>query len=223
MWIRGPFLHDDRANPVIAWPMRLFDCSPVSDGAACLLVVAEEIAHNFTDHPLHVVGYGQASGELAHDRTDLTSIGAARLAGQRAYETSGMTPKDIDVVEVHDCFTIAEVLASEDLGFFKPGQGYRAAEEGQTAAPDQFFRRPEVQGPSGRCHRCRTGRRNLEAVARRSGRTAGTRHASGGHDAQSGRQRTGLCRPHLREEGLRRCPTDVSIPAAFMSIWPKRN
>jgi acetyl-CoA C-acetyltransferase len=127
------FLHDDRANPVIAWPMRLFDCSPVSDGAACLLVVAEEIAHNFTDHPLHVVGYGQASGELAHDRTDLTSIGAARLAGQRAYETSGMTPKDIDVVEVHDCFTIAEVLASEDLGFFKPGQGYRAAEEGQTA------------------------------------------------------------------------------------------
>jgi acetyl-CoA acetyltransferase len=127
------FLHDNRANPVIAWPMRLFDCSPVSDGAACLLLVAEEIAHNFTDSPLRVVGYGQASGELAHDRSDLTSIGAARLAGQRAYETSGMTPKDIDVVEVHDCFTVAEVLASEDLGFFKPGQGYRAAEEGETA------------------------------------------------------------------------------------------
>jgi acetyl-CoA acetyltransferase len=127
------FLHDNRANPVIAWPMRLFDCSPVSDGAACLLLVAEEIAHNFTDSPLQVVGYGQASGELAHDRSDLTTIGAARLAGQRAYETSGMTPKDIDVVEVHDCFTVAEVLASEDLGFFKPGQGYRAAEEGETA------------------------------------------------------------------------------------------
>lgn len=127
------FLQDPRSNPVIAWPMRLFDCSPVSDGAACLLLVAEEIAGNFTDNPVHVIGYGQASGVATHDRADLTSIEAAKLAGQIAYETAGVKPSDIDVVEVHDCFTIAEVLASEDLGFFEPGQGYKAAEEGATS------------------------------------------------------------------------------------------
>jgi acetyl-CoA C-acetyltransferase len=127
------FMHDPRSNPVIAWPMRLFDCSPVSDGAAALLLVAEDIASNFTDHPLHIIGYGQASGVATHDREDLTCIEAAKLAGQNAYETAGVTPDDIDVVEVHDCFTIAEVLASEDLGFFKPGHGYKAAEEGVTA------------------------------------------------------------------------------------------
>ncbi len=127
------FLQDSRANPVIAWPMRLFDCSPVSDGAVALLFVAEDIAANFTDSPLHVIGYGQASGVATHDRVDLTTVEAARLAGQLAYETAGVTPGDIDVVEVHDCFTIAEILASEDLGFFDPGHGYRAAEEGETA------------------------------------------------------------------------------------------
>jgi acetyl-CoA acetyltransferase len=127
------FMHDPRSNPVIAWPMRLFDCSPVSDGAAALLLVAEDIASNFTDHPLHIIGYGQASGGATHDREDLTCIEAAQLAGRTAYETAGVTPDDIDVVEVHDCFTIAEVLASEDLGFFKPGHGYKAVEEGVTA------------------------------------------------------------------------------------------
>jgi acetyl-CoA acetyltransferase len=127
------FLKDNRANPVIAWPMRLFDCSPVSDGAAALLLVAEDIAGNFTDKPLHVIGYGQASGVATHDRADLTTIEAARLAGQIAYETAGVKAEDIDVVEVHDCFTVAEILASEDLGFFKPGHGYKAAEEGITS------------------------------------------------------------------------------------------
>ena len=81
------FLSDNSANPVIAWPMRLFDCSPVSDGAAALLLVAEDIAHNFTDKPLHVIGYGQASGVATHDRDDLTTIEAARVAGQMAYDT----------------------------------------------------------------------------------------------------------------------------------------
>ena len=127
------FLHDNRANPIIAWPMRLFDCSPVSDGAVALLLVAEDIAVNFTDRPLHVIGYGQASGVATHDREDLTTIEAARLAGQQAYETAGVSPADIDVVEVHDCFTIAEILATEDLGFFKPGHGYKAADEGLTS------------------------------------------------------------------------------------------
>ena len=127
------FLHDDRANPIIAWPMRLFDCSPISDGAAALLLVGEELAKSFTDYPLYIIGSGQASDVALHDRPDLTTLRAARLAGQQAYEMAGVTPADIKVAEVHDCFTIAEIIATEDLGFFPPGQGYKAAEEGLTA------------------------------------------------------------------------------------------
>jgi acetyl-CoA C-acetyltransferase len=127
------FLHDNRANPVIAWPMRLFDCSPISDGAAALLLVSEELARDFTDAPLHIIGSGQASDVALHDRAELTTLQAARIAGQQAYEMAGVGPADIQVAEVHDCFTIAEVIATEDLGFFAPGEGYRAAEEAETA------------------------------------------------------------------------------------------
>ena len=127
------FLHDDRANPVISWPMRLFDCSPISDGAAAVLLVREDLAKSFTDDPLYIIGTGQASDVALHDRAELTALCAAQLAGQQAYQMAGVKPADIKVAEVHDCFTIAEVIASEDLGFFAPGQGYRAAEEGRTA------------------------------------------------------------------------------------------
>ncbi|MDS4030751.1 MAG: beta-ketoacyl synthase N-terminal-like domain-containing protein [Candidatus Contendobacter sp.] len=127
------FLKDDQANPAIAWPMRLFDCSPVSDGAVALLLVAEEIASSFTDKPLHIIGYGQGSDVPTYERESLTSIKAARVAAEQAYATAGVTPKDIKVCEVHDCFTIAELIAIEDLGFFKPGEGYKAIEEGLTS------------------------------------------------------------------------------------------
>jgi acetyl-CoA C-acetyltransferase len=127
------FLHDDRANPVISWPMRLFDCSPISDGAAALLLVAEERAPDYTSNPLYVIGSGQASDVALHDRPDLTTLRAAKLAAKQAYEMAGVSPADIKVAEVHDCFTIAEVIATEDLGFFRPGQGFGAAEEGMTA------------------------------------------------------------------------------------------
>ncbi len=126
------FLHDDRANPMIAWPMRLFDCSPISDGAAALLLVSEEIARNFTDDPLYIIGSGQASDVALHDRADVTSLRAAHLAGQQAYAMAGVPPQDIKIAEVHDCFTIAEIIATEDLGFFPPGKGHEAAEEGLT-------------------------------------------------------------------------------------------
>ena len=126
------FLQDDKANPIIAWPMRLYDCSPVSDGAAVALIVSEELASLFTDHPLYIVGTGQASDGALHDRESLTSIKAASLAADQAYTMAGVGPEDIDFAEVHDCFTIAEIIATEDLGFFKPGEGGRMAEEGQT-------------------------------------------------------------------------------------------
>jgi len=126
------FLKDPRANPVVAWPMHLFDCCPISDGASCMLLVAEEIAKNFTDDPLYVVGIGQGSGRGLHACDDLTTFEATRYAAQEAYGMSGLTPEDIQFAEVHDCFSIAELIHIEDLGFFRPGEGYKAVAEGQT-------------------------------------------------------------------------------------------
>ena len=126
------FLRDPAPNPVVAWPMHLYDCCPVSDGACCMLLVAEEIAKNFTDSPLYVIGIGQGSGKGLHSVDDLTYFEATRYAAKEAYELSGLKPEDIQVAEVHDCFSIAEIIHLEDLGFFKPGEGYKAVEEGLT-------------------------------------------------------------------------------------------
>jgi acetyl-CoA C-acetyltransferase len=127
------FLNDPQYNPVIAWPNTLFDCCPVTDGAACILLVAEERAKNFTDTPLFIIGSGQASGHNLHDRETLTSVPAAKLAARQAYEMAGVGPQDINIAEVHDCFTIAEVMAIADLGFFKEGkEAATAAGEGKT-------------------------------------------------------------------------------------------
>jgi len=127
------FLHDDRANPIIAWPMRLFDCSPISDGAAAVLLVGAELARAFTDDPIYIIGSGQASDGALHNRPDLTTLNAARRACEQAYEMAGVTPADIKAAEVHDCFTVAEIIATEDLCFFPPGQGFKAVAEGLTA------------------------------------------------------------------------------------------
>lgn len=127
------FLKDPKANPMIAWPLRLFDCSPVSDGAAAVLLVSEELASNFTDEPIFIVGSGQASDGALAERASLSEIPAAAKASARAYEMAGLTPDEIDFAEVHDCFTIAEIMATEDLGFFPRGEGWKAAMQGQTA------------------------------------------------------------------------------------------
>ncbi|MGQ9507954.1 MAG: thiolase C-terminal domain-containing protein, partial [Thermodesulfobacteriota bacterium] len=103
------FLRDPRVNPPVAWPMHLFDCCPISDGAACLLLVAEDIAKNFTDDPIYLAGLGQGSGYSLHAKKDLTTFEATRYAAKEAYDMSGLTPKDIHFAEVHDCFSIAEI------------------------------------------------------------------------------------------------------------------
>lgn len=126
------FLADPKANPAIAWPMHLFDCSPISDGAACVLLVGEEIADSFTQTPIHVRGIGQASGRGLHAADDLTSFEATRAAAHEAYQMAGLSPSEIQFAEVHDCFSIAEIMHIEDLGFFNPGEGYKAIEEGLT-------------------------------------------------------------------------------------------
>jgi acetyl-CoA acetyltransferase len=126
------FLRDPAVNPPVAWPMHLFDCCPISDGAACLLLVAEDIAKRFTDNPIYVAGIGQGSGYSLHAKKDLTSFEATRAAAQEAYGMSELKPEDIQFAEVHDCFSMAEILHMEDLGFYKPGEGYKAVAEGQT-------------------------------------------------------------------------------------------
>jgi acetyl-CoA C-acetyltransferase len=125
------FLHDPKQNPVIAWPMRLFDCSTVCDGASCVLLVAEEIAADFTDKPVFVIGSGQASDYFLAEREDLTSLKATKLAAREAYDMAGVGPQDIQIAEVHDCFTIAELAAMEDLGFYPPGEAVRGIREGE--------------------------------------------------------------------------------------------
>ena len=127
------FLNDNAANPMIAWPLRLFDCSPITDGASALLLVAEDRAKEFSNAPLNILASIQASDVSLHNRDDLTTLPAAKLAAKQAYEMAGVNAGDIRIAEVHDCFTIAEVIASEDIGYFKPGEGYKAAEEGKTA------------------------------------------------------------------------------------------
>jgi acetyl-CoA acetyltransferase len=97
-----------------------------------MLLVAEDIARNFTDDPLYVKGIGQGSGRGLHAADDLTSMEATKNAAYEAYNMSGLTPADIQFSEVHDCFSMAELLHIEDLGFFKPGEGYKAVAEGLT-------------------------------------------------------------------------------------------
>ncbi|HUW68500.1 MAG TPA: thiolase domain-containing protein [Candidatus Nanoarchaeia archaeon] len=119
---------------MVADPLHVFDCSPITDGAAAVVVASADIAKRYTDTPIYVKATAQASGTISlHDRVDITTLDASVVAGQRAFKMAGMTPDDIDLLEVHDCFTIAEICAIEDLGFFKKGDGGRATAAGDTS------------------------------------------------------------------------------------------
>ena len=120
--------------PMVADPLTLLDCSPISDGAAALILCPLDRAKDYTDKIVKIIGAGQASDSLAlHGREDICTFRATVNAARMAYEQAGIKPTDIDVAEVHDCFTIAEILAIEDLGFVKKGEGGKAVEEGRTA------------------------------------------------------------------------------------------
>jgi len=121
------------SNPIIAYPLRLFDCSLITDGAACLFLAAEDKVKNFTDEPIWIEGTGQGSAALSlHDRDTLTSFIATKEAARQAYEMAEVSPEDIQVCEIHDCFTIAEIVAMEDLGFYEPGKAVEAVKNGET-------------------------------------------------------------------------------------------
>jgi acetyl-CoA C-acetyltransferase len=117
----------------IAEPLNLYDCSLVSDGAAAVVLCAADRAKAFSAKPVPVLGCGQASNWLALDqKPDITTFESVRLAAAKAYQMARMTPGDIMFAEVHDCFTIAEIVAIEDLGFVSRGRGGFFTAEGET-------------------------------------------------------------------------------------------
>jgi acetyl-CoA C-acetyltransferase len=127
-------VEDVDKSPMVADPLHVLDCSPISDGAAAIILAPTEMARRFTDTPVRIIGSGQASDTLAlHDRRDLTTLDATVYAARSAFAQAKICPQDIDIAEVHDCFTIAEILAIEDLGFAEKGKGGEATEEGITA------------------------------------------------------------------------------------------
>ncbi len=119
-------------STMVADPLRLMDCSPITDGAACIILCPLERAKEFTDKYVKIRGVGAATGPIAlHDHKDLTRLEVVHLAAQRAYQMAGVGAEDIDFVEVHDCFSIAEIVVAEELGFFEYGKGGKAIAEGQ--------------------------------------------------------------------------------------------
>jgi acetyl-CoA C-acetyltransferase len=117
----------------VAWPLKLYDCSPISDGASCIVLTRPKLARKFTDTPVHIIGSAQAQETLGlFERSDVTTMNVTKLAARKAYEMAGVRPKQIDVAELHDCFTIAEIMAYEALGFCKPGEGGSMIDEGTT-------------------------------------------------------------------------------------------
>jgi len=122
------------ASPMVASPLTMFDCCSTTDGAAVLLLASEGHARKYTDTPIWVDGSGAATDMLAvHDRPSMTTLPATVKAAGVAYAEAGVSATDIDLAEVHDCFTIAEVLATEDLGFCGKGEGGAFAREGRGA------------------------------------------------------------------------------------------
>ncbi len=118
---------------VVCQPLQLLDCCPFSDGGSAIVLASEEKAKQLTDKPVYVVGVGQASaGNLPSQKEYLPRIRSRELSAKQAYDMAGLSPRDIDVCELHDCFSIATIIALEGLGFFKFGKAGEAVEKGET-------------------------------------------------------------------------------------------
>jgi len=118
----------------VADPLNILDCSPVTDGAAAVIVVPADMVKKFKKPGVRVTGSGHATDTIAlHGRDDLTTLAAVHASAEQAYKMSGKEAKDIDFAEVHDCFSIAEIIVSESLGFFERGKGGPAVEAGETS------------------------------------------------------------------------------------------
>jgi len=120
-------------SPMICEPLQVYDCCPFSDGAAAIVLASEETARKLTNKPVFITGVGQASaGSLASQQEYLPHLIAREVAAKEAYAMAGVSPQDIDVCEIHDSFSIAEIIAIESLGFFEYGTGGAATARGET-------------------------------------------------------------------------------------------
>ncbi len=132
-------IDDVMKSPVVASPLKLYDCCPFSDGASSVILCNEKFAKEHGGNYVNVIGSGRGGSPAAlQGREHLTTIPSTKIAAAAAYKMAGITPKDVDFAEVHDCFTIAEIVDSEDLGFFEKGQGVQAVREGQTKRNGQI-------------------------------------------------------------------------------------
>jgi acetyl-CoA acetyltransferase len=125
-------LEEALKSRVVAWPLKLYDCCPITDGASLLLITRPDIARRFTDTPVNIIGQGFACGSILAFEKDFEKVSfeANVEAARQAYLMAKVEPKDIDVAEIHDCFTIAELIEYEDLGFCRKGEGSNMIREG---------------------------------------------------------------------------------------------
>ncbi|NMB41781.1 MAG: acetyl-CoA acetyltransferase, partial [Firmicutes bacterium] len=120
-------------SAVVASPLKVFDCCANADGSSCLIMASADKAKEISKKPIWVMGVGSGSASLTMTGRDtLYGLECARVAAKKAYEMAGVGPQDIDVAEVHDCFTIAELMAYENLGFAEPGKGVELIRDGET-------------------------------------------------------------------------------------------
>jgi acetyl-CoA C-acetyltransferase len=121
------------ASKVVAWPLKMYDCSLITDGASCIILTKPELASKFTDQPVHIIGSGQASDTIGlYERKSLTSLQSATTAAKEAYQMAAIKPGDVNVAEVHDCFTYVELMSYEDLGFCPVGKSGQLIDSGET-------------------------------------------------------------------------------------------
>ncbi len=121
-------------STMVSDPLRLLDCSPVSDGGAAVIVASMDVAKKLKKNIVRVIASAQASDTIAlHSRPSFTTLGSVVTSAEKAYKMAGIKPTDINLCEVHDCFSIAEIAVTEDLGFFEKGKGGEAVEKGMTA------------------------------------------------------------------------------------------
>jgi len=136
-------VEDALRSPSVAYPFTLYDCCATTDGATAVVLASADRAKEFTDAPVWVLGSGAATDRLAlHDRETITALDATRRAASDALRRADVRLKDIDVAELHDCFTIAEILALEDIGWCPKGQGGPFTERGATALEGQVAVNP---------------------------------------------------------------------------------
>lgn len=127
-------IEDAMSSAMVSDPLRLFYCCPISDGAAALILCPSEKAKEFTEKPVKILGFGHATDtHTLQEREESTILKSVRIAAQRAFNMARLRPKDIDVAELHDAFEILEIAESEDIGFFKKGEGQLALEKGVTS------------------------------------------------------------------------------------------